>query len=700
MGLFYRNKSEEIKTNNKNFKIPQFIKIDGLKQPGRRKYKPSEFVSPIFGVAVKDEVVAPFVNKATGDLGKQFDFIRENPMKDRSTYEEFKGVMITNKTREEVFGKDVHVSDRKYVDERAQEKEITIPFKGRDNQPKFDQAIKEEKPTPIFTKPFKGEVVKEEIPKEIIIETPTQVEEVKVEYEVVEEVKEVEVLKPTFVEPEEVITPKEQRYEEVIEKQEPAKPKRKPKRRYQLPPYSIFSVSERNQDDRPQWVLDQEEAINNTLEQFNVPGKVINIIKGPTVTRHEIELDVGVNVNKVSQIKDNLMMNLAAETIRIEAPIPGKPYVGIELPNKEKEMVMFGNVINDPSFKNDVSNPLKVALGVNIDGRNIFENIANMPHGLIAGATNSGKSVCINTVIASLLIKNHPDDLKFIMVDPKMVELLPYGDLPHLLTPVITDPKVAATALNWTVDEMERRYKQFSELRVKDIKSFNERAKEDDTTEFMPYIVVIIDELADLMAASAQEVEVSIQRLTAKARAAGIHLIVATQRPTTDVVKGTIKANIPTRVAFRVSSYVDSITILDQQGAEQLLGKGDMLLKGVDRPVRLQGAYLKDKEIEELTNFIRNQLEPNYAFTHEKLAEIQILKDEADEEDPLFYQIAEFIIEQQSCSINAISKEFALGFNRAQKIVNMFENRNFVSKNEGTKARSVLITKADLDRLS
>lgn len=697
MGLFFRKKMPEIEVDQRNFKIPQFIKIEGLKQPGKRRYKPTEFVSPIFGMDVKDEVVAPYVNRSTGDIGKQFDFLRENPMKDRSTYEEFKDLMVDGKMRKEVFGDDIVTTNRKYVDERQKEKQITVPFTGYNNEPKFDKVIKEVKPEPNFKPIFKEEVIAEQI-----IETPTKFEEVAKVERVIErqEVKEKESLKPEFVEVEEVSRHHENNYEQqLIKKQEPTKPKRKPRRKYTLPPYSIFSTVERNQDDKPQWLLNQEEAINNTLQQFNVPGKVVNIIKGPTVTRHEIELNSGVNVNRVSSIKDNLMMNLSAQTIRIEAPIPGKPFVGIELPNEVPEMVMFGNVINDPEFKNNKNKPLKIALGVNIDGRNIFEDISGMPHGLIAGATNSGKSVCINTVIVSLLMKNHPDDLKFIMIDPKRVELTPYNDLPHLVTPVIHDPKMAATALNWTVDEMERRYTLFSDLRVRDIKSYNELTETDETIEILPYIVIIIDELADLMAVSSQEVEVSIQRLTAKARAAGIHLIVATQRPTTDVVKGTIKANINTRIAFRVSSYTDSIVILDQQGAEQLLGKGDMLLKGIDRPMRLQGAYLKDSEIDEVTSFIRNQLEPDYMFTHENLVNIDNERRTSQAEDPLFNDVARFVIDKNACSINTIQQEFSIGFNRAKDIVQMLEDKNVVGKSEGTRSRMVLMTLRDLENL-
>lgn len=691
MGLFFRKKTDYIK-DNKDFEIIQFLKIEGLKQPHKKKYKPTDFVSPIFGISNKDEVVAPFINKDTGDIAKQFDFIRTNPMEDRTIYGEFKDQLVSNEMREKVFGTS-SIPKKTFVKEETKEKEISVPFSGTNNVPKFDEVIKEEiKVEPTFKSSFESEPV--EVP--FVKETPIDNEK-----EVFEEIvikKPEERLEPTFVEVKEDLEERPLNLEEELLKQQPTKPAfKRIRKRYTLPPYSIFSTVERNLDEKPDWLIEQEESINRTLEQFNVPGKVVNNIKGPTVTRHEIELEGGINVSRVSNLKDNLMMNLAAQTIRIEAPIPGKQYVGIELPNRVPEMVMFGNVISDPSFKNDMNSPLKIALGVNIDGKNIFEKIDSMPHGLVAGATNSGKSVCINTIIASLLMKNHPDDLKFIMVDPKMVELSLYNDLPHLLTPVITDAKIAATALNWAVDEMERRYKQFSEIRVRDIKSYKEKMELDQSLPNMPYIVIIIDELADLMVVASQDVENSIQRITAKARAAGIHLIVATQRPTTDVVKGTIKANIPTRVAFRVSSFVDSTTILDQAGAEQLLGKGDMLLKTVDRPMRLQGAYIKDSEIEKLTSFISDQLGPDYWFTHDKLEEFRVNK-EASVEDELFFDVANYVIEQNSCSINSIQKQFNVGFNRAQSIVMMLEEHNIVSKVDGPKARSVLITKEDLEK--
>nr|WIF88825.1 DNA translocase FtsK [Acholeplasma laidlawii] len=313
-----------------------------------------------------------------------------------------------------------------------------------------------------------------------------------------------------------------------------------------------------------------------------------------------------------------------------------------------------------------------------------------MPHGLIAGGTGSGKSVCVNSILISLLLKNRPEDLKLILIDPKMVELTPYNDLPHLITPVITDPKMAATALNWVVDEMEDRYKKFAGTRSRDIGSFNENVKKGFIDEQkMPLILIVIDELADLMMVAAHDVENAIQRITQKARAAGIHLLVATQRPTVDVIRGTIKSNIPTRIAFRVASFTDSTTILDGAGAEQLLGRGDMLLKEAERPVRLQGAYISNNEIDAVIDFIRQQTTPQYILKHEDLRHIVQAKDTIDDE--LFAQVAEYVVSENSCSINGIQKEYNIGFNRAQKIATLLEQYGIVSPAQGTKAREVLI---------
>ncbi|MDR4968980.1 MAG: DNA translocase FtsK, partial [Acholeplasmataceae bacterium] len=420
--------------------------------------------------------------------------------------------------------------------------------------------------------------------------------------------------------------------------------------------------------------------------------------KGPTVTRYEVSLDPGVNVKRISGIQDNLMMNLSSQSIRIEAPIPGKPYVGIEVPNVKTEIVAFGNVVDTKEFLEDMEHPLKVALGVDIDGQNIYVDIQAMPHGLIAGATNSGKSVCVNTVLVSLLLKNSPKDLKLILIDPKMVELTPYNDLPHLITPVITDVKMAAAALNWAVSEMEKRYQTFSQSRSRDIRSYNDNVKRGlIDSEKMPFIVVVIDELADLMAVAAHDVEESIQRLTQKARAAGIHLLVATQRPSTDVVKGTIKSNIPARIAFKVASFVDSTTILDGAGAEALLGKGDMLLKRSDRTHRLQGAFIPDEEIYAVTDFIREQYQPQYVFQHEALKQQAHMREVTS--DDLFESVAYFVVQTGNASINNIQKEFTIGFNRAQKLVEMLEEYEIVSRHQGTKAREVLVTTMELKEI-
>jgi S-DNA-T family DNA segregation ATPase FtsK/SpoIIIE len=335
---------------------------------------------------------------------------------------------------------------------------------------------------------------------------------------------------------------------------------------------------------------------------------------------------------------------------------------------------------------------------MDIDGENVYVDIQAMPHGLIAGATNSGKSVCVNTILVSLLMKNSPEDLKLILIDPKMVELVPYNDLPHLVTPVITDVKMAAQALNWAVNEMEKRYQTFANSRSRDIKSYNDQIKRgliDD--QKMPYIVVVIDELADLMMAAPHDVEDAIQRLTQKARAAGIHLLVATQRPTTDVVKGTIKSNIPVRIAFKVASFVDSVTILDYQGAETLLGKGDMLLKRSDRAHRLQGAYIPDTEIYAVTDYIRQQFKPDYIFDHDSLRQQAKTKELIT--DDLFEEVAYFVVQSQNASINTIQKQFEIGFNRAQRIVEMLEAYEIVAPAQGTKAREVLVNTHELEEI-
>lgn len=697
MSLFNRKPyAEFIKKDIQGFKIHQFVKIEGLKQQGQRKFKSSEFISPIFGLSVKDETVAPFIIKNTGDIKKRYDAFRTKPMTDLSEYAEFKSTILNNQARKEIFGQDAVINpQRKYEDERKKTKELEVPF------------IQKTKEVPTFTDPKPQKPIFED--KVVLSDFDTM--EPKVDTRTVDVVKKTDILFDRFnsKEAESPIINSDFKQDKSSFK-EPEKPVQKPlepaprpsfvrpTRPYKFPSVSMFSKIQRDQDARPAWLVAQETTVNETLLQFAVPGHVHNITKGPTVTRHEIELEPGVNVKEINRIKDNLMMNLAAKSLRIEAPIPGKAYVGLEIPNAIPEIVAYGNVVDSPDFMDDQSHPLKVALGVDIDGKNIYADIAKMPHCLIAGATNSGKSVCVNTIIVSLLMKNHPDDLKFILIDPKMVELSMYNDLPHLITPVITDPKMAATALSWAVEEMDKRFMTFATNRAKDIKGYNERVKEDPSLEKMPYIVIVIDELADLMMVSANDVEEAIQRITQKARAAGIHLLVATQRPTTDVVKGTIKANIPSRIAFRVASYVDSTTILDGAGAETLLGKGDMLFKETERPIRLQGAFIKDSEIQVITDFIRDQMPPNFLFDHDSLRTFTVKKESAANDD-LMYPVAQYVVRENNASINAIQKEFGIGFNRAQRIIELLEEQGIVSKNEGTKARQVLVTLAELENM-
>jgi S-DNA-T family DNA segregation ATPase FtsK/SpoIIIE len=481
---------------------------------------------------------------------------------------------------------------------------------------------------------------------------------------------------------------------EVLDIKPTPKSSPKPKQTYLYPDVSLFEKSDNDLTEKPEWLMKQVDQLNTTLLDFNIEGQVIDSKKGPTVTRHEIALEPGVNVKKILNIQDNITMSLAATAVRIEAPIPGKPFVGVEVPNVEKDMVRFGNIVDDPQFLNS-DKPLQVALGMDIDGSHVYANIESMPHGLIAGATNSGKSVCVNTILVSLLLKNSPDDLRLILIDPKMVELAPYNDLPHLITPVITDSKVASQALNWAVEEMERRFMIFASSRARNLQSYNENIAQGIVEgDKMPRIVIIIDELADLIMAASKEVEDSIQRLTQKARAAGIHLIVATQRPTTDVIKGTIKSNIPVRIAFKVASFVDSTTILDGAGAEALLGRGDMLLKISDAPVRLQGAYISDDEIYEVTSMIKAQQDTNYVFGHE---ELKRKIEKVSSLDELFPDVARFVVEQQSCSMNSIQKQFSIGFNRAQDIVKSLIDTGIVEDAQGTKAKEVTVSLYDLE---
>ncbi|SET80225.1 DNA segregation ATPase FtsK/SpoIIIE, S-DNA-T family [Oceanobacillus limi] len=463
-------------------------------------------------------------------------------------------------------------------------------------------------------------------------------------------------------------------------------------------PMHLLDDSEQENDTNDVWVQKQQALLERTLSHFNVRARVVLATQGPSVTRFEIQPELGVKVSKIKNLSDDLKLNMAARDIRIEAPIPGKNTVGIEVPNPQSQMVHLQDIVQSSAFK-ESSSPLTIALGLSIEGAPIVTNIQKMPHGLIAGATGSGKSVCINTLLVSLIYKASPDDVKFLLIDPKMVELAPYNGIPHLVSPVITDVKAATAALKWAVNEMEDRYDKFVQEGVRDIERFNQKVNRDQRyQEKMPYIVIVIDELADLMMVSPQDVEDSISRIAQKARACGIHLLLATQRPSVDVLTGLIKANIPTRIAFSVSSQVDSRTIIDTGGAEKLLGKGDMLFieNGAGKSVRIQGPFVSDDEIERVTNYARTIAEPNYLFEQESLLQ-QMTVDEA--EDDLLQEAIEFVLEQNSASTSLLQRHFKIGYNRAARLMDTLEAKGIISGQNGSKPRDILVSNSQLHDL-
>ena len=449
--------------------------------------------------------------------------------------------------------------------------------------------------------------------------------------------------------------------------------------------------------------------LQKTLYSFGVQAKVENVSVGPAITRYELKPAEGVRVSKIANLADDIALNLAAETIRIEAPIPGKQAVGIEVPNTEKETVHFRDVVESDAFQ-DSKSKLSVALGKDVAGNMEIADIAKMPHALIAGATGSGKSVCINTIITSIIYKAKPSEVKFVMVDPKVVELSVYNGIPHLLIPVVTDPKKAAGALAWAVQEMDNRYNVFAQKGVRDLKGYNALAEKEEGTGTLPQIVIIIDELADLMMVAAKEVEDSICRLAQKARAAGMHLIIATQRPSVDIITGIIKANIPSRIAFAVSSQVDSRTILDQVGAEKLLGKGDMLFypSGAPKPVRVQGAFVSDEEVEKIVSFVKSNGVATYnedildSIENSNKTDKEIADEAAageDDTDPLLMDAIDVVVETGQASTSFIQRRFKVGYARAGRIIDQMEERGVISGYQGSKPRQVLMSMERLQEL-
>ena len=458
-----------------------------------------------------------------------------------------------------------------------------------------------------------------------------------------------------------------------------------------LPSLELLEDPEIHQIDNS-WIEEKKQELNDAFYYFNVPAEVQNVTVGPSVTRFELAVEKGVKVSRITALQDDLKMALAAKDIRIEAPIPGTSLVGIEVPNQNSSKVSLKSILESPKFKNTESK-LTVAMGNRINNEPLLMDIAKTPHALIAGATGSGKSVCINSILMSLLYKNHPEELRLLLIDPKMVELAPYNDLPHLVSPVITDVKAATQSLKWAVEEMERRYKLFAKYHVRNITAFNKKASYEQR---MPKIVIVIDELADLMMMAPQEVEQSIARIAQKARACGIHMLVATQRPSVNVITGLIKANIPTRIAFMVSSSVDSRTIIDSGGAERLLGYGDMLYlgSGMNKPIRVQGTFVSDEEIDDVVDFIKAQREPEYLFEEKEL----LKKTQTQARDELFDDVCSFMVKEGHISTSLIQRHFQIGYNRAARIVDQLEQLDYISGANGSKPRDVFITEADLKK--
>lgn len=447
------------------------------------------------------------------------------------------------------------------------------------------------------------------------------------------------------------------------------------------------------------------EKLIDTLHSFNVDATITDISRGPTVTRYELKPAAGIRISKITNLADDIALNLAATHVRIEAPIPGKAAVGIEVPNTVKNSVFMREIIETPEFVQQ-SSKLSAGLGKDIGGNSVFCDIAKMPHLLIAGTTGSGKSVCMNSIIVSMLYRAKPDEVKFLMIDPKQVEFSKYVGIPHLLVPVVTDPRKAAGALGWAVSEMLQRYNKFSEIGVRDISGYNKYAEKHDDMEFMPKICIFIDELADLMMAAPKEVEDSICRLAQMARAAGMHLVIATQRPSVDVITGLIKANISSRIALTVSSQIDSRTILDASGAEKLLGNGDMLYSpiGATKPLRVQGCFISDEEVEKLCDFIKNQGETEYDENIQKEIEAKAVTDkksnpfedngaEGNNFDPLFEKAAEIVMETGTASTSFLQRKLSVGYARGAKIIDQLQEYGVIGPAEGSKPRQVLMTK-------
>lgn len=668
----------------KDFFIPQIEEeVVEKKQEKQKKYQPEGFVSSIYGKNVVDNTYYQGVKY--DNKGRQYDTFREK--ENRVDVDDFKDYIIPR----DIFSKDKKPKEAK--------EEKVVP-----SQPVYQEAFTslDEVEEPVYSEQA---LEKEEFVSVKEKEIKNQNDYFNINNSVVEEAEDEE---------EEIIEQQPirniQTKEKIVVKVDQAstgnvdntklnlKPKKKAK--YVAPPLEVLKIKPKDEIDDNGEQINQRNIIDLTLKQFDIGGHVVAYTKGPTVTQFEVQLDEGVRNQKIIPIQSNLQGNLRATSIRMQIPIPLKSTIGIEVPNVKRDMVFFGDMIADKKFLND-GNPLNVVLGVNISGEPVYLDIPKMPHGLIAGSTGSGKSVCINAIIASILYKAHPDDVKLVLVDPKRVEFARYSGIPHLATPIITEPKLANAALKWVVDEMENRYRLFEATGVTKFTEYIEEERTDARLKHIPYIVIIIDELADLMMTSGPEVEESIMRITQKARAAGIHLIVATQRPSVNIISGTIKTNIPTRIAFKVGKAIDSNIILDRPGAEKLLGLGDMLFideMGVEN--RIQGAFISSSEIKQVVSSLENYNRGDYLFTEEDLKK-KTMVDHSDDAlaDELFCDIARYVVENNTASINLLQKKFSCGFSRIQAIIIKLGELGVVSENLGSRAREVLVNSSELEEI-
>lgn len=748
---------ESIELDEK-FSIPQIsYTLDGLLK-GKTKFQRSQIVSPIHGTHVVDRI--HYVdNSGKVDVDYGYDYIRDEKhisdeeliarhgtkyyefsyVNKQLSDEEKKGTDYTKKEEKPVAepvkinhtlstffttGEDLKLEEEQesiqidpfvetapdvFVDALDDDAEfnIRISVDEEDEEPyeynSFDANLPRPEPTPIHNYDYRREDLVSPTPKPAPIKSDPVIEP----EEKIEEItypSEDEAIDPVFEEEE--LPELEEEFEAAPSTPvrpvptpalEPVKPNKPRYDNYKIPYKKLFPAGDASLEEMPAWLEEKKEIINQQLNAFGIDGEVITYTKGPAFTRYEIMLAQNVNVKKINSIYDNIQMALKAKSMRIQAPIPGKNTVGIEVPNEKADMVAFGDILTD-DYINCKKN-LMIAMGKDIDGTPVFQNIIDMPHALIAGATKSGKSVCINTLLVSLLIKNSPEQLKLILVDPKKVELSFYNNLPHLATPVIDDPVIATEALKWAVAEMERRYELLAISRVRNIEDYERKRESKPEMENLPFIVIVVDEFNDLIMQCGVEANDAIVRLAQKARAAGIHIILATQRPTVNVVSGTIKANITCRIAFRVATDADSRIILDEQGAESLLGRGDMLIKNNGLPERVQGAYISDAEIGNICDYICEHYEPDFLFTHEELRKKASGgsaaggngRESAAESEDILYQIALYCIESGMCSINSIQNSFGLGFNRASRIVAILEERGIVSPKNGTKGREILV---------